>query len=632
MAAKGDTAPLALGLWYDFHEFGWHLGNVGLGRVATAVAATSSLTFEEISHALEQGVRVAPGYTTHVVMRWGDKVTHDAPTFDVNNQSAAAQEKQFGYNNDFIAYMPLPVGSNNSEHGLLCVNHETAHPHMMFPGLKDKDDAFDKLTKAQVDIEMAAIGHSVLEVKKVGGKWQVVENSPLNRRITALSTPMRLSGPAAGHHRLKTREDPSGTRAIGTMHNCAGGVTPWGTVLIAEENFHEYFIGDPEKTSDARNHMRYDILKDRSLTCPRVHLLPWGRYYDRFDVEKEPNEPNRFGWIYEINPYDRGSSPVKRTALGRFAHECATTVVNPDGRVSVYSGDDHCFDYLYRFVTHRRYNPNDRAANRDLLDSGTLFVAKFSDDGTMRWLTLVFGAGPLTPQNDFYSQADVLIETRRAADLLGATPMDRPEDVETNPVNGRVYAICTGNPERKPEQVNAANPRAKNNHGHIIELIPPMRKGKTDHAALEYRWEFFLLGGDPSNPEDGAMYLANVSGDGWVSTPDNCAFDAEGRIWITTDGQPKSGFSDSVYAADTSGPGRGLTRCFFNGPTGAEICGPEFTPDNRTLFVAIQHPGGDDKGSTFDNPSTRWPDFVEGIPPRPSVIAITRDDGGVIGS
>ena len=589
-----------------------------------AAAATSSLTFKEIAHAFPpiKGVEVSPGYSTQVLIRWGDKATGDAPDFDVNNQTAAAQEKQFGYNNDFMAYMPLPAGSDNSEHGLLCVSHEYTNPWLMWP-VGGKKGSYDRLTKEQVDVEIAAHGHSIVEIKKVGAEWQVVGNSPYNRRLTTLSTPMRLSGPAAGHDRLKTSLDTTGTRVIGTVNNCAGGTTPWGTVLIAEENFKNYFRGDPKKAAEARNHKRYGLKKKSRLA--------WAKYHDRFNFDKEPNEPNRFGWIVEIDPYDPKSTPVKRTAIGRFAHECATTVVNPDGTVSVYSGDDSRFDYLYRFVTKGRYDPGNPAANRDLLDSGTLFVAKFDDDGTLSWLPLVHGQGPLTSQNDFDSQADVLIEIRRAADLLKATPMDRPEDVETNPVNGRVYVMLTSNKKRKPGKTNAANPRAKNIHGHIIELIPPKVNGKADHAARKYKWEFFLLGGDPKNPKDGARYLADISENGWLSTPDNCTFDKKGRIWISTDGQPKKGFSDSVYGADTAGPGRGLTRCFFNSPTGAEICGPTLTPDNKTLFVGIQHPA-DDKGSTFDKPSTRWPDFKEGMPPRPSVVAIVKDDGGVIGS
>jgi secreted PhoX family phosphatase len=611
-ALKGLTAIGALGAF----------GSAFLGGLARAGAAGSSLTFAEVAHGMEAGVRTAAGYSAQVLVRWGDKVTGDAPKFDVAGQSAEAQEKQFGYNNDFMAFMPLPAGSRSSERGLLCVSHEYTNPHLMWP-TGGKKGVYERLSKAQMEVEMAAHGHSVLEVEKRGNAWRVVEDSRYNRRFTPWRTEMRLSGPAAGHARLKTSADPSGTKVIGTLNNCAGGTTPWGTVLIAEENFHYYFRGDIEKTGEARNYKRYGIDKKRRWA--------WAKHHDRFDVEKEPNEANRFGWVVEIDPYDPASTPVKRTALGRFKHECATTAVNPDGTVAVYSGDDQRFDCLYKFVTAGKVDPNDPAANRDLLDSGTLYAAKFEADGTMRWLPLVFGAGKLTPENGFHSQADVAIETRYAADLLGATPMDRPEDVETNPVTGRTYVMCTNNTKRKADQVNAANPRAKNKHGHVIELIPPMVDGKADHAAGTYRWEFFLLGGDPGNPEHGAMYLAEVSKDGWLSTPDNCTFDARGRIWITTDGQPKSGIADSVYAADTQGPGRGLTRCFFNAPTGAEICGPAFTPDHKTLFLAIQHPG-DDKGSAFEAPSTRWPDFAEGMPPRPSVVAVTKDDGGEIGT
>ena len=598
------------------------LGSGFLTAVGRAMAGTSSLAFREVAHGMTTGVQTAPGYSAQVLIRWGDAVAPGAPAFDIANQSAAAQETQFGYNNDFMAYLPLPLGSDNAENGLLCISHEYTNPHLMWP-LGGKKGSYDRLSKAQMEVEMAAHGHSVIEIEKRAGAWRVVADSRYNRRFTPLGTEMRLSGPAAGHDRLKTRADPSGTRVIGTIANCAGGTTPWGTVLIAEENFQFYFRGDIETTGEARNYKRYGLDRKKGVA--------WARHHDRFSVEKEPNEPNRFGWVVEIDPYDPASTPVKRTALGRFKHEGATTVVNPDGRLTVYSGDDQRFDYLYRFVTDGRFDPGNREANRDLLDAGTLYAAKFAADGTLTWLPLVFGTGPLTAANGFHSQADVSIETRHAADLLGATPMDRPEDVETNPVSGRTYVLCTNNTKRKAGQVDAANPRAKNRHGHIIELIPPGEGKAADHTATAYRWEFFLLGGNPANPQDKAMYLAEVSKDGWLSTPDNCTFDAQGRIWIATDGQPKSGIADSVYAADTTGPGRGLTRCFFNAPSGAEICGPTFTPDYRTLFVAIQHPG-DDKGSAFETPSTRWPDFADGMPPRPSVVAITKDDGGEIGT
>lgn len=603
------------------------------GTTALAGSGGSSLTFEEVPKGLTEGVRVAKGYSANVLMRWGDGVTKDAPAFDVNNQSAAAQEKQYGQANDFMAYFPLPMGSNNSEHGLLCINHEHVKPKFMFEGLKSDKE----ITKEQAEIEMAAIGHTVIEVEKSGGKWRVVENSRYGRRITAGTTPMRISGPAAGNDRMKTGADPSGTKVFGTVGNCAGGQTPWGTVLTAEENFQEYFLGNPENKPEARNYKRYRVGKAKH---------PWGAYHARFNIDKEPNEPNRFGWIVEIDPYDPDSTPVKRTSIGRCAHECATTVVNPDGTVSVYSGDDSYFDYLYKFVTKGKYDPNNREANRNLLDEGTLYVAKFSEGGRMKWLPLTYGQGPLTEKNGYRNQGDVLIETRRSADLLGATPMDRPEDVETNPVNGRTYVLCTKNEKRKADKpskgygaasnapVNVANPRVNNTHGHIIELIAPTVNGKADHAATEARWEFFLMGGDPKNPEDKAKYHTGVTANGWLSTPDNIAFDPKGRIWISTDGQgskQRGGYSDAVYAADTDGPGRGLTRGFLTAPRGAETCGPTFTPDGKTLFLNVQGPGTDGKEG-FDKPSTRWPDFKEGMPPRPSLIVVTKDDGGVIGS
>jgi secreted PhoX family phosphatase len=296
-----------------------------------------------------------------------------------------------------------------------------------------------------------------------------------------------------------------------------------------------------------------------------------------------------------------------------------------------YSGDDQRFQYLYRFVSKRRFNPHDRAANRDLLDEGTLSVAQFHEDGNVRWLPLVHNSGPLTSRNGFASQADVLIETRRAATLLGATPMDRPEDVEVNPRTGRVFVLLTNNTEREASDASGANPREANKHGHIIELTPPDQSGKPGHGANEFGWDIFLLAGNPRDPQDGAKYHEQVTADGWLSCPDNCTFDNEGRMWIATDGSPKTTpdrMADGVYACDTSGPGRALTRMFFRAPLGAEVCGPAFTPDDTTFFVAVQHPA---EGSTFDAPSTRWPDFDARVPPRPSVLAISREDGRPVG-
>ncbi len=613
-------------------------GTSGMSWRSAYAQGASSLAFEELAHGLDTDFHVAPGHNAQVLIRWGDPVYPDAPAFDPMGQTAAAQERQFGYNNDFVAFMPLPPFSKKSNSGLLCVNHEFTNARMMFPELTPAMQAkiegavgvsaqtlfgqMPDLSREQVDIEMAAHGHSVVEVKFQNGAWKVVKDSPFNRRLSMLSTPMRLSGPAAGHARLKTSADPAGATVIGTLNNCAGGVTPWGTVLIAEENFNFYFSGDPSASSEANNHARYGIKGEARFQ--------WARFHDRFNVEKEPNEPNRFGWVVELDPYNSRAVPVKRTALGRFKHEAATVAVAPDGRVVVYSGDDERFQHVYRYVSTGKFDAKNRQANLSLLDDGILSAAKFEADGRLIWMPLVWGQGPLTQENGFGSQADVLIEARRAAELLGATKMDRPEDIETNPVNGRVYLVLTGNDKREEAQKDAPNPRAKNAFGHILELAPPGARGQTpDHAADEFRWDIFLLAGDPSDADAGARYHPQTSRHGWLTTPDNIAFDSRGRMWIATDGANDNGFADGVWASDVEGPGRALTRHFLHVPRGAEMCGPCFTPDDTTLFVAVQHPG-QEPGSTFDAPSTRWPDFDPGLPPRPSIVAITAS-GKMIG-
>ncbi|MDA0786024.1 MAG: PhoX family phosphatase [Proteobacteria bacterium] len=593
-----------------------------------AHAAAKPFAFDEIAHGVDDTHHVAPGYSADVLIRWGDPVLAGAAPFDPENQSAAAQDGQFGYNNDYVGYASLPFGADNPDRALLCVNHEYTNEEVMFPGIGRQDkDGFPQMTRGLVDIEIAAHGGSVVQVEKVAGKWRLASDRSLNRRITA-DTPMRLSGPAAGHDRLKTNADQTGTRVRGTINNCAGGMTPWGTYLMAEENFNGYFWGElSDDHPEARNYKRYGL---------PGNWYAWGKYYDRFDVTKEPNEGNRFGWVVEVDPYNPTSIPVKRTAMGRFKHEGAETIINKDGRLVVYQGDDQRFDYLYKFVTSGRYDPNNRAANRDLLDSGTLFVARFDADGGLAWLPLVFGAGPLTPANGFHSQADVLIETRRAADLLEATPMDRPEDVNPNPVTGKVYVMLTNNSKRKAGDADASNPRGPNTFGHIVELSPP----DGDHGALTYKWDILVLAGDPSDPA--SKWGPETSSNGWFGSPDNCAIDGQGRLWVSTDqgsNWPKTGTADGIWAMETEGPARGSGRMFFRVPVGAEMCGPQFTPDDRTLFVAVQHVAVDGakawppfgKNSTFENPATRWPDFDPKLPPRPSVVAITKDDGGTIG-
>ena len=612
------------------------LGRLALGETALAAEAPSttgsisSFAFDEIAHGVDRDHHVAAGYSADVLIRWGDAVAGKAPGFDPATLTASAQRLQFGYNNDYVGYVPLPFGSDNSEHGLLCINHEYTDEELMFPGYGRHDKEFSRVTRDIVDIEMAAHGGSVIEIRKVGGKWQLVPDSRYARRITALDTPMRLSGPAAGHDRVKTSEDPDGTRVIGTINNCAGGITPWGTWLMAEENFHFYFMGSLDGNPEKANYERYGVPGNR---------YAWARFHKRFDLGAEPNAANRHGWIVEVDPFDPDSTPVKRTALGRFKHEGAESIVNGDGRLVIYSGDDQRFEFLYKFVTDGKVDLVNRAANRDLLDSGVLYAARFNADGSLDWLPLVHGQGGLTAENGFHSQADVVIEARRAATLLGATPMDRPEDVEPNRVNGKVYVMLTNNSRRKADAVDAANPRADNIWGHVLELTAT----DGDHAAPTGRWDILVKAGDPADPAAAAMWNPATSSNGWFACPDNCSVDPQGRLWVTTDQgsnwKKASGTADGVWALDTEGAARGTGRMFYRVPVGAEMCGPCFTPDGKTLFVAVQHPGTDgtkdfpgfERSSTFEDPATRWPDFRDDLPPRPSVVAITRDDGGLIG-
>lgn len=593
-------------------------------------AEGSAFAFDELEAGIDDKHHVAPGYDADVLLRWGDPLFADLPEFDPTKQSAQAQAKQFGYNNDYVGYLPI---DGSAEHGLLVVNHEYTNPHLMFPGIvkiveKDgkKSAEVAPLSKEQVDVEMAAHGGTIVEIRKVSGKWQLVRDGKLNRRITS-NTEMALSGPVAGHDRVKTNADPSGAKVFGTFNNCAGGVTPWGTYVMAEENIHGYFSGElPEGHKEAANYKRLGIPEG---------AYEWAAHYDRFDLAKEPNEANRFGWIVEVDVSDPTSTPRKRTAMGRFKHEGAESIVARDGRVVFYLGDDERFDYVYKFVTTGMFNPNDHAANKDLLDDGTLHVAKFAEDGSVGWLPIVFGQGPLTAENGFASQADVLIETRRAADLLGATKMDRPEDIQPNAVNGKVYVMLTNNSKRKADQVDAANPRAENAFGHIIEIS----EDGGDFAAAKGKWEVLLKCGDPAVADVGATFSTATTANGWFGMPDNCAVDSAGRLWVATDGQgPKAtGRTDGLWAVDTEGAARATSKLFFRVPIGAEMCGPLFAPDDQTAFVAVQHPGdgGEDweafgRPSYYEDLSTRWPDFKPDMPVRPSVVAITKQGGGKI--
>lgn len=590
----------------------------------TRAQQSAPFPFKAVDHGIDQHFHVSAGYQAQTLLRWGDPVLPKAPPFRINAQSPEAQSQQFGANNDFIAFLPLPFGSNSSTHGLLCVNHEYVNAHMMFPGFPGGwYDALDNITKSQSETLMAACGHSVVEIKKVGNQWTPVQGA-FNRRITLLDSKIPLAGPVRGHPRVKTKADPKGVVVNGTLANCSGGVTPWGTVLLCEENIEHYFTDTAQKTIQDPHHERYGLYSRGKF--------PFYRFEPRFRLNEEPNEANRFGWVIEFDPYNPTKPPVKRTALGRVPREGATTVLDPSGRVVIYSGDDHSFEYLYRFVSSGTYNPASRQSNTDLLDSGTLSVATFNADGTVQWVPLIFGQGPLSEKNGFTSQADVLVQVRQAADLVGATPMDRPEGIAVNPKTGNVYVMLTKNKKRTNENTNGPNPVVHNTHGHILEIQPPSTTNQASHIASTNRWDILLVGGDATQPKHSAKYHPQTQPEGFLANPDNCAFDSKGTLWISTDGAEDSlGSCDGLWACKTDGPHRAQPKRFVRVPQGAELCSPCFTPDETTLFVSVQHPG-DSKGSHFASPKNRWPDFDKALPPRPSVVAITHSSGKPIGT
>lgn len=579
----------------------------------------SNFDFIEIEHGIDEYHHVAPDHTAQMLIRWGDPIFEAAPEFDFYNQSADAQSQQFGYNNDYIGYLPLDAKSGQEARALLCINHEYPINGLMIPQLDE--DAKESITEEQLNIAMASVGNTIVEIAMVDGQWSVDKSSKYNRRITALDTEIELSGPVAGHPRVCTSTDPKGKTVLGTLNNCAGGMTPWGTYLSCEENFNFHFSGELQANHpETENHKRYNVPSD---------YFYWGKFDPRFDVGIEPNEPNRFGWVVEIDPLDPASTPKKRTALGRFKHEGGENVIAPDGRLVVYMGDDQRFEYLYKFVTDAVVDLEDPEKNRDILDHGTLYVAKFYQEGYLEWLPLTHDNGPL--QTKFDSQAEVLLEPRRAADLLEATPMDRPEDVVPNQNTGKVYVMLTNNTRR--QEANAVNPRTNNAFGHIIEISEMDR----DFAGTRADWDLLVKAGDPNDPKVDAQWNARTSDNGWFACPDNGVLDPLGRLWVSTDSSTKSiatGTNDGLWAMETDGALRGTSKMFFRVPNGAEMCGPEFSDDGKSLFLAVQHPGDREElqgGVRLNTATTLWPDFETGTPPRPSIVVVQKKNGGKVG-
>ena len=587
------------------------------GCAAAGGRATPLLGFKAIPVSAADGVTVPEGYTAQVLAPWGEPVgiAGQMPAWkDDASNTAADQAVQMGMHHDGLHFYPL---AGSATRGLLVMNHEYVDDGLLHPD-GNRTWSAEKVAKSQ-----AAHGISVCEIELKDGRWHMLRPSAYARRFTA-STPFAVGGPAAGHAMMKTAADPSGTRVLGTMNNCASGMTPWGTYLSGEENWMGYFsCGD----SPSPHHQRWGARK--------TGWSRWDAHDERFDAVRHPNEPNRFGWVVEVDPFDPDSTPVKRTAVGRAAHEGAWVAVTKDGRAVVYSGEDARDEYIYKFVSRDRIAPGGGRANRTLLDHGTLYVARFDADGRGRWLPLVHGQGPLTAANGFADQGAVVIMARQASDALGGTKMDRPEWLAIDPKSGWVYCTLTNNSARGTPQgipVDAANPRANNAMGHIIRW---QEDGDFDGSA--FRWNHLVLAGDPANERPEAK--GNVKGDAFAC-PDGLAFDARGALWIQTDigpGQLNKGEmqrlgNNQMLACD---PATGEVRRFLTGPVNCEVAGCAFTPDGTTMFVNIQHPG-ETPGARNDPADPRrfsnWPDFRPTGRPRSATLAIRRQDGGVIGA
>lgn len=602
-------------------------GSLGLASLSAFVPLAGcaslgsgpKLGFKPIPASSADKLLVPEGYSAQVLAPWGEPIgvagAAMPPLKEDASSSAADQALQMGMHHDGMHYYPL----DGERRGLLVMNHEYTDD-----GLLHKDGmkpwTAEKVSKAQ-----AAHGIAVIEIAQKDGRWQMVRPSRYARRITA-NTPFAIGGPAAGNALMQTAADPAGRTVLGTFNNCASGMTPWGTYLSGEENFHNYFVASAKPDA----HQKRWGLSAKSR-------FRWAEHDPRFDAVKNPNEPNRFGWVVEVDPMDPQSTPVKRTALGRAAHEGAWVAVTTDGRAVVYSGEDARFEYIYKFVSRDRIAPGGAGltqaqANRELLDHGTLYVARFDADGSGRWLPLVHGQGPLTAANGFANQGEVLIKARQASDALGATKMDRPEWIAIDQARREIYCTLTNNSARgMPGQpgVDAANPRANNKMGQIIRW----REGG-DFDSLALRWDHLVLAGDPAN--DKAEDRGNIKGD-LFACPDGLMLDARGVLWIQTDasatemnkGAFKNIGNNQMLACD---PATGEIRRFLTGPVNCEITGATMTPDGKTLFINIQHPGETPAEVSDPTQPTRYSTWPLGGRPRSATVAIQRIDGGLIGT
>lgn len=588
------------------------------------------LGFSAIATNRLDAITVPTGYTAKPFLAWGTPITGTYPEFleDASN-TAAEQAMQMGMNHDGIHFFPIDVrtGGDSSSEGLLVMNHEYVEPNVLHP-----EGPLAPRPAEQVAKEIAAHGVAVVHIEKdAQGQWQIVANSPFNRRITA-ETPMELAGPVRGHAKVVTKYSPDGSRTRGTINNCAHGYTPWGTYLTAEENWAGYFMNSDE--TQMREHRRYGVGRANGRYFWET-ATPTAERFTRFNAstlatsaaEDYRNEPNTFGWIVEIDPFNPDSVPQKRTALGRFGHEGIVFGKVTEGQPLVtYSGDDSQNEYIYKYISNAPYHQN--TAGGHLLNDGKLYVARFNSDGSGEWLLLdVADEAFMTKASAagvvFSDQADLLLNTRLAADIAGATKMDRPEWGAVHPETSEVYFTLTNNTSRTEAQIDAANPRANNATGHIIRW-----REREMPSALQFDWDIFLLAGDvgTATPDTNLTLTA----DNHLASPDGIWFDKSGLLWVQTDmsgSQQSSGpyGNNQMLVADPQT--RELKR-FLVGPTDCEITGVIMTPDQRTMFVNIQHPGD---RSSVTNFTSNWPTGGSSRP-RSATVIITKDDGGTIGS
>ncbi|RBP43614.1 hypothetical protein DES53_10512 [Roseimicrobium gellanilyticum] len=624
----------------DFVRMG--LGSLAVGFFAAESSAkepeTSLFSFQGVGVSTEDKVHIPDAYgKPKVLYAWGDPIDGQGPVFkpDAGN-SAEEQEKQAGMGHDGMQWFPWPGDdASRSDRGLLVMNHEYTDQGLLFT------DGLEPITEEKVRKSQAAHGVSIIAVEKKDGEWKVVP-SQWSRRVTAY-TPMTLTGPAAGCELVRTQADAKGLNVLGTFNNCASGKTPWGTYLACEENVHGYFGCDAEGFQPNADQKRYGFTASganyEKEEGKATSLYHWWKHDQRFDLGKNPHEANRFGFVVEIDPQNPDSVPRKHTALGRFKHENAAVTLSKGKHAVVYMGDDEKNEYIYKFVSSGTYDPANRESNLKLLETGTLYVAQFKDDGSGKWLPLVLGQPGLVKSDVFTNQSDISVRTRQAADKVGATTMDRPEWVAVHPISGKVFVTLTNNSSRGEEsaKINSANPRTKNAFGHIISWD----EAGGDAAAETFQWSIFLLAGDPTIPpaKDGEPKV-NIKGDIFGS-PDGLTFDPRGILWIQTDvSSSKIGQKDyknlgnnMMLAAD---PNTGLVRRFLTGPKGCEITGLAFTPDLKTMFVNIQHPGERSKENEPSDPKdpkavSTWPDGANGGRPRPATVVITHSDGKLIG-